>query len=156
MLPRAVLLRRLRAPNASAHLLSSLRPQRLTSGALKFSSSAPTSNETKPSTSQSSKVSKSVPESEQQASWLTRKVESSPAAKKVFLGLAKALGYGSPKQLAARRAFVLYEKIAATRPEGDVAFWQNGAVSGVRDVDLVLIFVGKTAICRQRFNPGSP
>ena len=123
MLPRAVLLRRLRAPNAPTHLVSSLRPHRVAVGALRYSSSSPSSSETKPPSS------KTLAEPEQQASWLTRKVESSPAAKKAFLGLAKALGYGSAKQLAARRAFVLYEKVAATRPEQDVAFWQNGALS---------------------------
>ncbi|CAA7269375.1 unnamed protein product [Cyclocybe aegerita] len=58
-------------------------------------------------------------------SWLTRKVESSPAAKRVFLGLTNLLGYGSPKQLAGRRAFVLYKDVCAPRPEEEEAFWRN-------------------------------
>jgi cytochrome b pre-mRNA-processing protein 3 len=65
----------------------------------------------------------------QQPSWLTRQIESSPAAKNAFLGIAKVLGYGSPKQLAARRAFVLYEKIAAMKPDEDKAFWLNGELN---------------------------
>jgi len=64
---------------------------------------------------------------EQPKSWLTRKVESSPAAKKVFLGIAKALGYGSPQQVAGRRAFLLYEKVAAVAPDQGKEFWQKGA-----------------------------
>ncbi|RDB18650.1 CBP3-like protein [Hypsizygus marmoreus] len=60
-----------------------------------------------------------------QKSWLTRKVESSPAAMNVFLKLTNALGYGSPKQLAGRRAFVLYEQVCAVRPDEDRAFWQD-------------------------------
>lgn len=68
------------------------------------------------------------PEHQEQApkSWLTRKVESSPVAKKWFLTLTSFLGYGSPKQLAGRRSFVLYENIVATAPDQDPAFWQKG------------------------------
>lgn len=35
------------------------------------------------------------------------------------------MGYGSPKQLAGRRAFVLYERIIAATPDTDTEFWQN-------------------------------
>ncbi|KXN85188.1 CBP3-like protein [Leucoagaricus sp. SymC.cos] len=58
-------------------------------------------------------------------SWLTRKIESSPTTKNWFLNLTKIFGYGSPKQLAGRRAFVLYEHVAATTPDQDTAFWQK-------------------------------
>jgi len=60
-------------------------------------------------------------------SWLTQKIESSPAARKWFLALVKGLGYDSPKQLAGRRAFVLYERVAALTPDTSVTFWQKGA-----------------------------
>ncbi|KAH0581730.1 hypothetical protein H2248_011415 [Termitomyces sp. 'cryptogamus'] len=58
-------------------------------------------------------------------SWLTRKVKSSPLAKKLFLNLTNLLGYGSPKQLAARRAFHLYEHVVAVTPDADTHFWQQ-------------------------------
>jgi len=61
-----------------------------------------------------------------QKNWLTRLVESSPTAMKIFLKYTNALGYGSPKQLAGRRAFVLYEKVCAVKPDEDRGFWQNG------------------------------
>lgn len=61
-------------------------------------------------------------------SWLTRKVESSPAAMKVFVKLTNALGYGSPKQLAGRRAFAFYEQVCAVKPDHDREFWQQGTV----------------------------
>ena len=44
---------------------------------------------------------------------------------KIFMTYTNALGYGSPKQLAGRRAFVLYEKICAVKPDEDREFWQN-------------------------------
>ncbi|KAF8152614.1 hypothetical protein B0H34DRAFT_726820 [Crassisporium funariophilum] len=58
-------------------------------------------------------------------SWLTRKVESSPAVRGVFLHITNMLGYGSPKQLAGRRALVLYENVCAVKPDDDSAFWQD-------------------------------
>ncbi|XP_006455853.1 hypothetical protein AGABI2DRAFT_187987 [Agaricus bisporus var. bisporus H97] len=58
-------------------------------------------------------------------SWLTRKLESSPTAKKWFLSFTNLLGYGSPKQLAGRRAFVLYEQIVAAAPDQYPGFWQK-------------------------------
>ncbi|KAG5637880.1 hypothetical protein H0H81_002843 [Sphagnurus paluster] len=62
----------------------------------------------------------------QQKSWLTRKVESSPTAMKFFLSFTNALGYGSPKQMAGRRAFALYDQVCAVKPDDDRAFWQEG------------------------------
>ena len=64
--------------------------------------------------------------------WLTQKVESSPAAKRVFLAVAKTLGYGSPKQVAGTQAFALYERICAVMPDQDRDFWRNGAYSVCR------------------------
>ena len=62
-----------------------------------------------------------------QKSWLTRKVETSPAARSAFLAFTNFLGYGSPKQLAGRRTFAIYEQICATTPDRDREFWLNGA-----------------------------
>lgn len=59
-------------------------------------------------------------------SWLTRKLEKSPAAKSAFLKMANIMGYGSPKQVAGRRAFAMYEQLCVVRPDEDMAFWQEG------------------------------
>ncbi|KAG5643912.1 hypothetical protein DXG03_009484 [Asterophora parasitica] len=61
----------------------------------------------------------------QPKSWLTHKVESSPGAMKAFLRFTNFLGYGSPKQLAGRRAFALYDQVCAVTPDADKDFWQN-------------------------------
>lgn len=92
---------------------------------------------------------------QQQKSWLTRKVESSPTAKKWFLKFTGLLGYGSPKQLAGRRAFILYEHVVATTPDQDTAFWQNG--TPFPDV-IVLISPhpsSQNATSHQHSSPGS-
>ncbi|KAG6837468.1 hypothetical protein H0H93_009011 [Arthromyces matolae] len=62
---------------------------------------------------------------QQQQSWLTRKVKSSPAAMKIFVGLTNLFGYNSPKQIAARRSFVLYEHVVAATPDVDTQFWHQ-------------------------------
>ncbi|TFK62251.1 hypothetical protein BDN72DRAFT_804284 [Pluteus cervinus] len=62
---------------------------------------------------------------QQPKSWLTQQVESSPAAKKLFIGITNAFGYGSPKQIAGRRAFAMYEEICAVRPDAERDFWQQ-------------------------------
>jgi len=59
-------------------------------------------------------------------SWLTHKVETSPAARRVFVGLTNLLGYGSPKQVAGRRALFFYERVCAVKPDEASQFWQNG------------------------------
>lgn len=59
-------------------------------------------------------------------SWLTHKVETSPAARRVFVGLTNLLGYGSPKQVAGRRALLFYERVCAVKPDEGSQFWQNG------------------------------
>jgi cytochrome b pre-mRNA-processing protein 3 len=58
-------------------------------------------------------------------SWLTQKIRASPAAMKVFMGLAKGLGYASPAQVAARRAFGIYEDICLPRADQDAQFWRE-------------------------------
>jgi hypothetical protein len=59
-------------------------------------------------------------------SWLTRKVQSSPALKKIFLGTANLLGYGSPKQIAGRHALFMYQDLCTARAEEDKEFWTKG------------------------------
>ncbi|KAI9449711.1 hypothetical protein BJY52DRAFT_1306179 [Lactarius psammicola] len=56
-------------------------------------------------------------------SWLTRKLRQSPTAMRVFLKVSGALGYGSSRQVAARRALALYEQLCAGRAEEDREFW---------------------------------
>jgi len=51
--------------------------------------------------------------SQGQKSWVTRQVETPPFARKVFMALATALGYASPRQMVGRRAFVLYNNVCA-------------------------------------------
>ncbi|KAH7919926.1 hypothetical protein BV22DRAFT_1040463 [Leucogyrophana mollusca] len=60
-----------------------------------------------------------------QQSWLTKKVKSSPALLSVFLGVARVLGYGSPQQLANRRALYLYNSFCASRADEQAQFWRN-------------------------------
>ncbi|KZT03084.1 uncharacterized protein LAESUDRAFT_684475 [Laetiporus sulphureus 93-53] len=103
MVPRSLLLCSLRRPNLV------LRPQPfrlLTSGSEKQPSP--------PATSQ-----------KPPRSWLTRKLEKSPAAKNAFLTLAKLLGYGSSRQISARRSFAMYEQLCVITPDEDRAFWQD-------------------------------
>ncbi|KAF5338517.1 hypothetical protein D9611_013257 [Ephemerocybe angulata] len=145
MLPRAILLRRLKASSISPCIRSTLKRQTIAPLAVRYSNSGvPTStpgpsklNENLNSTPSSSSSSRSSdPEvkleaekenlEREQESWLTRKVEESPAAKSLLMAAAKVLGYGSPRQLAARRAFVLYEKVAAVRADEDMGFWLDG------------------------------
>jgi len=69
------------------------------------------------------KTTPTPPVHEYQPSWLAQKVLASPALKTIVVSCGKLLGYGSPKQLAGRRAFVLYEEICAVRPDEERAFW---------------------------------
>ncbi|KAI0253586.1 hypothetical protein BJV78DRAFT_1280900 [Lactifluus subvellereus] len=58
-------------------------------------------------------------------SWLTRKLKQSPMAMRAFLRVFGALGYGNSRQVAARRAFALYEQLCAGRAEEDREFWSQ-------------------------------
>ena len=49
----------------------------------------------------------------------------------LFFRFTNVIGYGSPKQMAGRRAFILYDKICAVKPDEDRAFWQNGELIGI-------------------------
>lgn len=59
-------------------------------------------------------------------SWLTRKLKQSPTAMRAFLKVFGALGYGSSRQIAARRALALYDQLCTGRAEEDSAFWTKG------------------------------
>lgn len=59
-------------------------------------------------------------------SWLTHKVEQSPTWRALFFQITNLAGYGSPKQMAGRHSFVLYDKICAVKPDEDRVFWQDG------------------------------
>lgn len=58
--------------------------------------------------------------------WLATKLKQNPTALRAFLGFTKLLGYGSKKQIAGRRAFLLYERLCAARPDEEREFWQGG------------------------------
>ena len=47
-------------------------------------------------------------------------------AMRVFLKVFGGLGYGSSKQIAARRALALYEQLCSGRADEDNAFWAEG------------------------------
>jgi cytochrome b pre-mRNA-processing protein 3 len=51
---------------------------------------------------------------------------------RVFLKLTTLLGYGSPKQMAGRRSFVLYGQVCAVKPDQDRTFWQDGEFGPAR------------------------
>ena len=104
-----------------------LRPSRpiltqISAYALRLYSSAPvpkpTPGPTKPYEHQK------APAREQ--SWLTRKLKQSPTAMRAFLRVFGAMGYGSSRQIAARRALALYEQLCAGRAEEDRQFWAEG------------------------------
>ena len=92
---------------------------------------------TQPKPSNNSKNSNHEPK---KTSWLTRKVEESPTWRSFFFRFTNLIGYGSPKQLAGRRAFILYEKICAVKPDEDRAFWQDG--------EFFFIFTIKKRVCQ--------
>ena len=70
--------------------------------------------------------SSSQPSPNRQQSWLTRKINSSPSAKYVFVKISNALGYGNPKQVAGRRAFNLYQDLCVGRADEESAYWKDG------------------------------
>ena len=47
-------------------------------------------------------------------------------AMRAFLKVFGALGYGSSKQIAARRALALYEQLCSGRADEDSVFWAEG------------------------------
>jgi len=71
-------------------------------------------------------TSNSPPASPKQQSWLTRKINSSPRAKRIFVQVANAMGYGSPRQVAGRRAFNMYQDLCVRRADEESVFWRTG------------------------------
>ena len=65
-------------------------------------------------------------EPSREPSWLTRKLKQSPMAMRIFLRVFGALGYGSSRQIAARRASALYQQLCTGRADEDSAFWAKG------------------------------
>jgi hypothetical protein len=130
MLSRPAVLRSLKcsrfltpfAYNSSRCLASKTAVKKVTTPKLKDS------EETSASSSHlSSSVTPSSSSSDQTRpkSWLTHQVETSPIARYWFDKVTTLLGYNSPKQLAGRRAFVLYKEVCAPVPDADQTFWQN-------------------------------
>lgn len=113
MVGRALLLRQLRHANR----LSASLPARRYAQKVGSAPQAPQPQKVDPS-----------PQPAQPQSWLTRKIKTSPRARKLFFMFTDMLGYGSPKQVAGRRAFVLYEHVVAVTPDADTHFWQQGAI----------------------------
>ncbi|KAF7800176.1 hypothetical protein EIP86_011423 [Pleurotus ostreatoroseus] len=65
------------------------------------------------------------PDKPEQKSWLTRLVQRNPTAKRALLGLMSFMGYNSPKQIAGRRAYFMYESVCAVKAGEEKDFWQK-------------------------------
>lgn len=115
MVARALLLRQLRHANR----LSVSLPARCYAQKVESAPQPPQPKKVDPSPQ---------PQPQQHQSWLTRKIKSSPRWRKLFFQFTNLLGYGSPKQVAGRRAFFLYERVVAVTPDADTHFWQQGAI----------------------------
>ncbi|KAL1937292.1 hypothetical protein VTO73DRAFT_13856 [Trametes versicolor] len=86
-------------------------------------SSTPPPTERQPRSSPAPSASQQPPSPQQ--TWLSKTIKQSPAAKQAFLTLAGLLGYGSAKQYAGRRAYNMYSELCISRPDDDLAFWQD-------------------------------
>lgn len=42
------------------------------------------------------------------------------------MGMATVLGYNSPKQIAGRHAYQLYDKLCVPRADEEQVFWRDG------------------------------
>ncbi|KAL0576648.1 Serine carboxypeptidase 3 [Marasmius crinis-equi] len=60
-----------------------------------------------------------------QPTWLAQKIQASPRAKWWFDRLTTILGLNSDKQVAGRRAFVLYENLCVGVADANQEFWQK-------------------------------
>ena len=63
---------------------------------------------------------------EPERSWVVQKIRANPIAFKVVRALARAMGYGSTKQVAGRRTLAMYEQVCAVKASEDRVFWQEG------------------------------
>ncbi|THU98564.1 hypothetical protein K435DRAFT_777441 [Dendrothele bispora CBS 962.96] len=130
MLPRSAVLRQLscRRGSLASVQYSAHRYLNTAQNSPKQGTSRPKTSETKTQkTNAASDTAAAVPAStaNRPKSWLTQKVETSPIARYWFNKVTTVLGYNSPKQVAGRRAFILYEHVCAATPDAEKAFWQN-------------------------------
>jgi cytochrome b pre-mRNA-processing protein 3 len=88
--------------------------------------------------------------------FISRYLMQNPRAMRAFIKMTNLFGYGSPRQLAARRALVLYERLCAGRPEEEMDFWRNGTlVSDLRLAPMLIRSPTQTATFRRPSSPGS-
>jgi hypothetical protein len=71
-------------------------------------------------------------------------------AMQAFLKIFGALGYGSSRQIAARRALALYEHLCTGRAEEDSAFWAKGMRAILPLLGQIGDFVFFFALLRER------
>ncbi|KAH9916713.1 uncharacterized protein BXZ73DRAFT_80965, partial [Epithele typhae] len=57
--------------------------------------------------------------------WLTRYIRNNPGAQEVFFRVLGLMGYGSAKQYAGRRAFIMYRDLCIPRADDEQAFWKD-------------------------------
>ncbi|GJE96969.1 CBP3-like protein [Phanerochaete sordida] len=112
MVARSILARRLR----QAHFQNVAR-RSLSTSPLLHQKAAPATPQTPPSP---------PPKPEPKRSWIEQKLRQSPTAKKLLFNVASVLGFNSPKQIAGRRAYMMYEELCVRKAEEDSAFWQDG------------------------------
>ncbi|KAG7085653.1 hypothetical protein E1B28_003199 [Marasmius oreades] len=89
---------------------------------LKSTSSRTQKSETRTQKTQTKTSPAAAPTTE---SWLTRKIETSPSARFWFERLTTLLGYNSPKQIAGRRALVLYDSLCVGTAGANQDFWRH-------------------------------
>lgn len=53
---------------------------------------------------------------------------------KAFTAVTNILGYGSPKQIAARRALLLYQHLCCVRAEEQREFWLHGERENIQRI----------------------
>lgn len=58
--------------------------------------------------------------------WLTVQLRKNPLAMKLFLNMMSIFGYGSQKQIAARRALNIYDQHCSGKAEEEKEFWRDG------------------------------
>lgn len=58
--------------------------------------------------------------------WLTVQLRKNPLAMKLFLNMMSVFGYGSVKQIAARRALNIYDQHCSGKAEEEKEFWRDG------------------------------
>ncbi|TDL19645.1 hypothetical protein BD410DRAFT_752095 [Rickenella mellea] len=57
--------------------------------------------------------------------WLTTYLKKNPRAMRVFEGFTSAIGINSPKQVAGRQSYVIYQNACATREAAELDFWHQ-------------------------------